>query len=52
MVILESHHLQALIDVLHKRGYQVIVPTLREGAIVYNDLNSTANLPIGWTLVN
>jgi len=49
MVILESHHLQTLIDVLHKRGYQVIGPTLGEGAIVYNDLNSTENLPIGWT---
>ena len=49
MVILERHHLQTLIDILHKRGYQVIGPTRGEGAIVYNDLNSTANLPIGWT---
>ena len=49
IAILESHHLQTLIDVLRKRGYQVIGPTLREGAIVYSDLNSAANLPIGWT---
>ncbi len=49
IAILESHHLQTLIDVLRKRGYQVIGPTLGEGAIVYDDLNSTANLPIGWT---
>lgn len=49
IAILESDHLQILLDVLHKRGYQVIGPTLGEGAIVYNDLNSTTNLPIGWT---
>ena len=49
IVILESDHLQILLDVLRKRGYQVIGPTLGEGAIVYSDLNSTANLPIGWT---
>ena len=47
--ILESEHIQTLLDVLRKRGYQIIGPTLGEGAIVYNDLNSTANLPIGWT---
>ncbi|MBM4066630.1 MAG: sulfite reductase subunit A [Planctomycetes bacterium] len=49
IAILENDHLQTLIDVLRKRGYQVIGPTLGEGAIVYDDLNSTANLPIGWT---
>ena len=49
IVILESDHLRILLDVLRKRGYQIIGPTLGEGAIVYNDLNSTANLPIGWT---
>jgi len=36
-------------NVLRKRGYQVIGPTLGEGAIVYDELNSIANLPVGWT---
>jgi Fe-S-cluster-containing hydrogenase component 2 len=49
IAILENDHLQTLIDVLRKRGYQVIGPTLGEGAIIYDELNSTANLPIGWT---
>ena len=49
IAILESDHLQKLIDILCKRGYRVIGPTLGEGAIVYDDLNSIANLPIGWT---
>jgi hypothetical protein len=38
-----------LIDVLQARGYQVVGPTIREGAIVYGVLNSVADLPEGWT---
>lgn len=49
MTILEIDHLQKLFDILCKRGYRVIGPTLGEGAIVYDDLNSIANLPVGWT---
>ena len=49
LAILESEHIQTLLDVLRKRGYQVIGPTLGEGAIVYDELNSIANLPVGWT---
>ena len=49
MAIIESDHLQKLIDILWKRGYWVIGPTLGEGAIVYDELNSSANLPVGWT---
>ena len=49
IAILEIHHLQTLLDVLRKRDYQVVGPTLGEGAIVYSDLDSTAHLPIGWT---
>jgi sulfhydrogenase subunit beta (sulfur reductase) len=41
--------LQALIDVLRERGYAVLGPTVRDGAIVYDRLNSTAELPAGWT---
>ncbi len=48
-VILEGHHLQHLMDALRKRGYTTIGPTLGDGAIVYNELNSVSDLPIGWT---
>lgn len=47
--ILEREHLQALLDVLGQSGYRIIGPTLRDGAIVYDDLNSVDNLPAGWT---
>jgi sulfhydrogenase subunit beta (sulfur reductase) len=48
-VILSHQGLQALIDALAARGYQVLGPTLRDGAIVYNEIVSLADLPAGWT---
>jgi ferredoxin len=41
--------LQALLDTLSRRGYRVIGPTLRDAAIVYDDIASVADLPRGWT---
>jgi len=48
-VVVERQHLQQLLDVLGKRGYWVVGPTVRDGAIVYDKLTSVADLPIGWT---
>lgn len=41
--------LQQLLDTLKKRGYRVMGPTLRDHAIVYNELSSVTDLPMGWT---
>jgi sulfhydrogenase subunit beta (sulfur reductase) len=41
--------LQALLDALRRRGYRVIGPTVRDAAIVYDDIASVADLPRGWT---
>jgi ferredoxin len=41
--------LQALIDVLKRRSYRVIGPTLRDQAIVYDDIAGIADLPEGWS---
>jgi sulfhydrogenase subunit beta (sulfur reductase) len=38
-----------LIASLKKRGFRVLGPTLRDGAIVYDELESAAGLPVGWT---
>ena len=48
-VVLECDNFHKILDELFKRGYKVIGPTLGEGAVVYNELNSVTNLPIGWT---
>jgi ferredoxin len=48
-VILECSHLQALLDNLKQRGYRILGPTRRDGAIVYAELSSLGELPAGWT---
>jgi len=47
--ILRREHFDQLFDALRNRGYQVIGPTVRDGAIVYDELGSAADLPVGWT---
>ena len=47
--IVEREHLEQLLQALVSRGYEVVGPTLRDGAIVYDHLTSTADLPSGWT---
>ena len=47
-VIVERQDFQQLFDALAGRGYQIIGPTLGEGAIIYDDLTSVNDLPIGW----
>ncbi|WP_435099599.1 4Fe-4S dicluster domain-containing protein [Arhodomonas sp. AD133] len=41
--------LQGLIEALAGRGYRVIGPRLRDGAIVYDDVAAVDDLPAGWT---
>jgi ferredoxin len=41
--------LQALIDELRRRGYEVVGPTIDQEAIIYGEIRSAAQLPRGWT---
>lgn len=41
--------LEQLIGALKARGYQVIGPRLGEGAIIYDRIETIADLPSGWT---
>jgi len=41
--------LEQLVTALRSRGYRVLGPTVRDGAIVYAELGSSRELPIGWT---
>ena len=47
--VLERDHLQSLLDVLRKKRFRVLGPTVRDRAVVYDDLASVADAPIGWT---
>jgi ferredoxin len=46
---LERDAFDELFGALARRGYTVIGPTVRDGAIVYDEIASSADLPIGWT---
>lgn len=48
-VIVERGDLPCLLANLHDRGYQVVGPTVRENAIVYDTLTSVEDLPVGYT---
>ena len=41
--------LDELFDALERRGYTLVGPTVRDRAIVLDELDSTADLPAGWT---
>jgi len=46
-VMLEPSALDELVQVLRGRGHRVVGPTVRDGAIVLDELESAAELPIG-----
>lgn len=47
--VIDRSGLDTLIGVLRQRGYLVVGPTVREGAIVYDQVTSVVDLPKGWT---
>ena len=47
--VIEREALDELLGALRRRGFTPIGPTVRQGAIVYEELDSAADLPAGWT---
>jgi ferredoxin len=47
--VVDAGRLDSLLQILEKAGFQVLGPTVRDQAIVYDGLASTADLPVGWT---
>lgn len=46
---LDRADLSRLFEALRARGYQIVGPTVRDGAIVYDTLADPDGLPVGWT---
>ena len=47
--VIDPVGLDALIGQLSGDGYRVVGPTVRDGAVVYDEIASVADLPAGWT---
>jgi sulfhydrogenase subunit beta (sulfur reductase) len=48
-VVIAPGALDDLIAILHARGFRVLGPRIRDGAIIYDDLSAASQLPVGWT---
>jgi ferredoxin len=47
--VIERRDFDALLGALTARGYTIVGPTVREEAIVYDEIAAASDLPIGWT---
>jgi ferredoxin len=48
VTLFDAAALHRLVEVLIERGYRVVGPTLRDNAIVLDEIESAADLPRGW----
>jgi ferredoxin len=48
-LVIERGALVELFGALHQQGYEIVGPTIRDGAIVYAELKGPDDLPVGWT---
>ncbi|MBK8025280.1 MAG: 4Fe-4S dicluster domain-containing protein [Chloroflexi bacterium] len=46
--VIERQDFTVLFDALAERGYRLVGPTVREGVVVYDDITSSAELPVGY----
>ena len=47
--LLEASKLSSLLEALSQRGYDIVGPTVRDGAILLDHIQSAEELPAGWT---
>ena len=47
--VLSREDFDSLLDVLRRRGYVLVGPTVRDGAILYGEISGAGELPVGLT---
>jgi sulfhydrogenase subunit beta (sulfur reductase) len=48
-VVFPAAALDEFLDAIRRRGFRLVGPVVRDGAICYDDITSAADLPAGWT---
>jgi len=46
--VIEREDLQIMLDVLAEKGYRLVGPTVRDNTVVYDEIRTTADFPIGY----
>jgi sulfhydrogenase subunit beta (sulfur reductase) len=47
--VIERNDFDELFGALTRHGYTIVGPTVRDRAIVYDEIRRAADLPVGWT---
>jgi len=47
--VIQRANFDRVFDAIRRRGYQIFGPTVREGALAYDRIESVAQLPVGWS---
>jgi sulfhydrogenase subunit beta (sulfur reductase) len=47
-MVVEARELDALLGALRERGHTLLGPTVRDGAIVLDEISGSVDLPVGW----
>ncbi|HSV28310.1 MAG TPA: 4Fe-4S dicluster domain-containing protein [Candidatus Omnitrophota bacterium] len=47
-VVLDAGGLDGLIKALKSKGFRIVGPRISDDAVIYDDIDSTADLPAGW----
>jgi sulfhydrogenase subunit beta (sulfur reductase) len=47
-LVVEARELDALLGALRERGHTLLGPTVRDGAIVLDEISASVDLPVGW----
>ena len=48
-IVVRKDGLEALLTSLKANGRRLVGPTIRDGAIVFDDIDGVSDLPAGWT---
>ena len=48
MKTIDKSNLDKIIDTLIKDGYTVIAPVVKDGAVIYDEIEGIKDLPVGW----
>ena len=47
--VVEREDFQRLLDVLAEKGYRLVGPTVRDGSVIYDDIQTVSDFPIGYS---